>query len=332
MRSFLLVLLATFLLAAEKLSAQEGAPVSLATFLQTMLIPKSSLKEMMADNTTNEVVEKNIANAFAAIDNQINVLYKPVYERFQKATANPALLKLSAAEQTMMNNVKLGAQGLTETSKFQFFRLQMTNRLPIGDGRPMWTFETPAAKSSAAQKIYQQLKTLEAGFNWKVFFQTTEKYVLKFGSTNEALEANHKKFNDDLENLPKKKVMLSGFSQEIADPNKAIALCKRYGDQRQQAFGDEYATTYKWWHQQYQKLRTVSEGLDALVLEVNSLEDGSRRSLQPFLADLQIRTLEALYKLTVVTQRLYNDRLIGMIGEQQVKEMIDMYTQYKAGE
>jgi hypothetical protein len=323
---------AVSLLTAANVYAQEQAPVALSKFIQTMPLPKPSLKEMMAENITNDVVEKNISGAFATIDKQIKVLYQPVYERFQKATANAGLLKLTAAEQSMMTNVRLGAKGLSSAVQFDFFRLQMTHRLPVGGGRPMWAFETPVATSPAAQKIYQQLKTLEAGFNWKVFLSTADQYVLKFGSTNKSLDAINKNFNTELENLPKKKVILTGFTHETADPDKAIALCRKYGVQREQAFEEEYLATYSWWNQHYQKLRATGESLDALAVQLNSMEDGSGRSIQPLLDDLQIRTWEALYKLTAVTQRLYNDRLIGLLGEQQVKEMIDLYTQYKAGE
>ena len=328
----IIIMSAVSLLTAANVYAQEQAPVSLSKFIQTMPLPKPSLKEMMAENTSNDVVEKNISNAFTTINNQINILYKPVYERFQKATANAGLLKLTAAEQSMMTNVRLGAKGLSSASQFDFFRLQMAHRLPVGGGRPMWASETPAATSPAAQKIYQQLKTLEAGFNWKVFLSTADQYVLRFSSANKSLEAINKNFNTELENLPKKKVVLTGFTHETADPDKAIALCRKYGVQREQAFEEEYLATYSWWNQHYQKLRATGESLDALAVQLNSMEDGSGRSIQPFLIDLQIRTLEALYKLTAVTQRLYNDRLIAMIGEQQLKDMIDLYTQYKAGE
>ena len=330
MRINLFVLLPVLLLTARSVHAQET--VQVISLFQTMPVPKPSLREMMADNTSNDVVEKNISATFGAIDHQVNVLYKPVYDRFKKAMASPGNLKLTAAEQKMIKDIRMGAKGLAEPLQLDFFRLQMMYRLPVGSGRPMWAFEGAGARSPAAQKIYQKLIKLEADFNWNVFLSDAEKYVPKFGSTNKALDAVHKKFNDDLERLPKKKQTLSGFTHETPDPDKAIALCRSYGVQRQQVFGEEYASTYNWWKLHYQKLLAGAEILDALALELAAMDDESRRSLQPFLTDLQIRTLEALYKLTAVTQRLYNDRLVGMIGEQQVKEMIELYKHYKAGE
>jgi hypothetical protein len=332
MRIIQIMLSAALLLTTHNICAQEEAPVSLKAILQAMPVPKPSLKEMMADNSSHDVIESGIAGAFSAINKRINVLYRPVYERYKIAAAKPGLPQLSAAEQTMLTNMRQGANGLSDAVQFDLFKIQMGHRKVVGNGVPMWAHTTPSEKSASVQKMEQQLKALEAGFDWPTFFSTVEKYVMKFGGTNKSLEAIHTKFNHDLENLPKRKVILSGIPQETADPDKAIALCKEYRDQRQQVFDIEYATVYKWWQQQYNELRNIAERTDAIALELHSMDDGDRRSVQPFLTDIQIRTVEAFYKLTAVTQRLYNDRLIAMMGDQQVNEMIDMYTQYKAGE
>ena len=331
MSTNLILLAALFLLPAGNICAQEQTPVSLSTILEIMPVPAPSLRAMMEDNTTNEVAEQHISSAFKAINKQVDLLYQPVYERFRKAMLNAGPLNLTPGEKTILTNVRSGAKGLTDASQYHFFKLQMGFRAPVGGGKPLWAPETPLAKSASAQKIYQQLKMAEGGFEWKSFFSTAEQYVLKFSSTNQHLEAINKKFNADLENLPKKKINLEGFTHETADPDKAIALCKKYGAERQQASEEEYATTYLWWSQQYKKLKAIIERTDALALELASMDVLSRRPLDTYLADLQIRSLEAMDKLTAVTQRMYNDRLIAIMGDKQIKEMMSVYTQYKAG-
>jgi len=54
------------------------------------------------------------------------------------------------------------------------------------------------------------------------------------------------------------------------------------------------------------------------------------KTFQPFLADLQIRAWEILYRLATVSQRLYNDTLLAMASEQQLEQMVSMYTELEA--
>ena len=54
------------------------------------------------------------------------------------------------------------------------------------------------------------------------------------------------------------------------------------------------------------------------------------KTVQPFLADLQIRAWEILYRLATVSQRLYNDTLLAMASEQQLEQMVSMYTELEA--
>jgi hypothetical protein len=297
--------------------------------MQTMPQPKPSLKEMMAQNISNNAVESMINTSYKTADQTIASLYRPIYERFQNVSRNPGLIKMTAAEQTMIANFRSATKGLTANSQFDFFRLQMLYRPVVGNGKPMWALAMPLAKTPSAERIYQQMKTLEGSFDWKDFQSSSEKYVMKFGGVPKNLDAVHKKFNADLQNLPKKKVTTGeGFSVELEDPQKAIALWRNYGVKTQQALEEEYQLNYSWWNEQYQKLKTIGISLDALSVQLSNAE-GEASSLQDMLADLQIRTWEAIYKLSAVTQRLYNDRLIGLMNEQQVKQAIEMYRQYK---
>ncbi len=294
--------------------------------------PKPSLKEMMAENITYGAVEKMVHTSFKTANQAIAFLYGPIYERFQAAASNPGSLKLTAAEQTMMTNVRLATKGLAATSQFDFFRLQMLQRAVVGNGRPMWASAMPVIKTPLAEKIHQQLKTLEASFDWKAFLLLSENYVMKLGSVNKNLDAVHKKFNADRQKLPKKKVTTAeGFSVELEDPQKAIVLWQNYGLNVQVAFEEEYRSNYTWWNGQYQKLTSIGASLDALSLQLtNGGEEAA--PLQAVLTDLQIRIWEAFHKLTAVTQRLYNDRLVALISEQQVKEAVEMYRQYKVSD
>jgi hypothetical protein len=317
------------LLTAGSVYAQQDDPVRLGKFLQTMPRPQTTLPEMMANYKGSDAVEKAFSTAYQAIHKTITYLYSPVYERFQKAAGNPGSMKLTAAEQTIMATFRQGSKGLSAAVQFDFFKMQMINRLPVGNGKPMWALTIPSPKSAFALKIYQQLKTLEAGFDWKLFNVAAENYLPKFGSVDKTIEALNKKFITDQQNIPKKQVMIfEGVKQEIEDPEKAAALWAQHGAEKQKAFARQYASVYTWWNQQYQKLAAIGGDLDALASEAGSGgEDLS--TLKPFLVDLQIRTWEALERLTAVSQQLHHDSLIALASEQQVKEAIAMYRQLK---
>ena len=331
MRTFhLMWLLAFVLLTAGNLQARQNQSIVLGQFLQTMPVPQPSLKQMMAANKNYDAVEQEFRNAYGILNNQSSSLYQPIYQRYNKAAVNGGSKKASAAEQTILNAMEQSAKGLSDHVQFDVFKMQMLNRPLVGNGRPVWALQQPAPESPAALKTYQQLKALEASFDWKAFSVAAENFLPKFGQMDKQVEAINKKFSADLQNIPKKKLTApEGFTYETEDPEKAIALWQQHGQQKQKAFDQQYALVYAWWSQQYKKLSAVAEDLDAFSVHINDDETGGMSTLKPLLADLQLRTLEAFYQLTAVSQQLFNDTTLALAGEAQVKDAISIYQQLK---
>jgi hypothetical protein len=327
--TFTALVAALVLVATGNAYAQQNDPIRFGQFLETMPRPQRTIREMMIRSESNDAIEKAFGTAYQMINNTISSLYGPVYERFLKAAGNPGSIVMTAAEQTMMKAFRQGAKGLSDAVQFDFFRMQMVTRSQVGNGKPMWTAAMPSPKSLPAINIYQQLKALEASFEWETFKAEAENHLPKFEGVDKSIEALNKKFTTDQQNLPKKKIAIAeGLSQEMEDPEKAAALWEQHGVQKQKVFEQRYALVYLWWSQQCQILSALGAKLDALAVQA---ENGGEefKTLKPLLADLQVRTWEALEKIVAVGQQLYTENLIALASQQQVREAIEMYKQFK---
>lgn len=309
--------------------AQQDETMPFDAFFQTMLVPQPSLRETMQAKADAEFIDRKMAGVYKTINANLSALYGPVYERYQKAAAGNTAM-LTKAEQTILTSMKQGARGLSASVQFDFFKSLMEKRPLVLNGKPMWSNETVAG-SADVQAVYQQLKTLEASFDWKSFQQAAEGYLPKFGDMDPAIGALNKKLTADLETLPKKKVtMKGGFTQEMEDPEEVVKLWKQHGAEKEKTFAQQYNKIYAWWKPQYTRLKAISEKLDELKTRVEG-DYPKLKTAQSFLADLQIRTWEALYRLSAVSQRLYNDTLIALASEQQIDQMTKIYTGLKDG-
>lgn len=315
------ILLSFLLVSTSMMYAQEESH-RFDVFLQQMPKPSSSLAEMMKVAANVNATEKGFASAYRKINSNLSQLYTPLYQRFKKLAAgtDKASYGLTLAEKNMLSDFKQGSRGLSEGLQFDFFKTLMVKRPLLRGGKPLWA-------GVNGQSASQELKDLEAAFDWNAFRTGAEKYTPKFGDTDENIAAINKQFTADLNGLPKKKVtVMEGFLQEMEDPDKAIALWKEHGLKRQKVFDQQYAVIYNWWRSQFGQLSTISSRLDEMMVQ-----DHHPATINPALLDLQIRTWEALYQLTVIGQRLFNDALLAAVGKQQVEEMIAMYTKLKAG-
>lgn len=300
--------------------AQESETFSFNGFPDKMLQPKATLKEMMAAKPGADFIDKKITTDYKTIDGALAHLYQPIYERYQKAAGSMA--SLTKEEKALASEMKQSTKGLSAGVQFDVFKTLMAKRPLVSGGKPLWSNATIANST-----LLQQLRSLEAGFDWKAFHQVAESYLPKFGDIDPAIEALNKKLTADMERLPKKKVtMAAGITSEMEDPEQVIRLWQKHGTDKQKVFGQQYSKIYAWWNAQYVKLKLLTEMLDGLATKLKSGDLQEMKTLQPFLADLQIRTWEALYRLAAVSQRLYNDTLIAMASEQQVEQMVDMYT------
>ena len=289
-------------------------------FPETMLQPKATLEEMMAEKAGADFIDKKIASNYKTIDGALFHLYQPIYERYQRAAGSVASLTIE--EKAFTTEMKQGSKGLSGGVQFDVFKMLMARRSLVSGGKPLWSNVTVAKSTSL-----QQLKSLEAGFDWKAFHQVAESYQPKFGDIDPAIEVLNKKLTADIEKLPKIKVtMAAGITSEMEDPEQVIRLWRQHGADKQKAFAKQYSKVYTWWNAQYVKLKLLAEMLDAMAAKLQGGDLQEMKAAQPFFIDLQIRTWEALYRLAAVSQRLYNDTLIAMASEQQVEQMVSMYT------
>jgi len=289
-------------------------------FPEKMLQPKATLEEMMTAKPGADFIDKKIATDYKAINGALSNLYQPIYERYKKAAGNIA--SLTKEEKAFAADMKQGANGLSAGVQFDVFKTLMGRRPLVLGGKPLWS-NIVITKPTA---LHQQLRSLEAGFDWKAFHHAAESYLPKFGDIDPVIEALNKKLTADIERLPKKKVAIAGgITSEMKDPEQVIRLWRQHGADKQKAFAKQYNKVYAWWNTQYVKLKLLAEALDGITEKLESGDSPEMKTVQPFLADVQIRTWEAFYRLAAVSQRLYNDTLIAMASEQQVEQTVSMY-------
>ncbi|HYH15112.1 MAG TPA: hypothetical protein VD794_07830 [Flavisolibacter sp.] len=329
MRLLLIYILSFLLLGiGNPARAQELSDIRFADFLERMAKPMSTADETIATYGNYERMDREIQYTNKEISASLKTIYVPLLELFKNRAA---LTSISKEEQEMVLAFRQSIRGLSAENEMNMFYVMMDVKRPsISSGKLSWTRLNSGA-SAPVQKLYQQVKELETDVDWKSFAIQVEAYKPTFGSNDSNLDAIHDKFEEALKKLPKRKVKIAeGFTYDVEDPDKAIALLEQYEADWHKVSAQRYSVRYKWWVTHYEKLKVISEQLDAIATQASGFTaTQADRSIQLVVADAQARIWMAWQRLSSVTHSLFMDAIVDAGAKKQTEESIAMYRKYK---
>ncbi|GAA4745994.1 hypothetical protein [Flavisolibacter ginsenosidimutans] len=234
---------------------------------------------------------------------------KPLFDYFQanakKAAADQKFrLKFSAEEQRLLRDfATLNASW--EESSFSIFSDWIDHR--PGITKQSWT-KINAPLSGAGQGLHEQLVRIENSVNWERFFDEArerEPMIL----SDPKINVLNEQYTKELTAVPKKKVKLfEGFDAlaDVSDPDKSIAVTKKWSGTIQAEYGDYYRDQYAWWSVNLARFKTAAAQLDGILQATNFGKNlaGNDKQLLPVIADVQERVMAMLYHLHYTAARI----------------------------
>jgi hypothetical protein len=147
------------------------------------------------------------------------------------------------------------------------------------------------------------------------------------------IDALTQQLSTDLAAVPTRKVKLFEGSNEMADmqdPEKAIAVLKKFDVKADLVYKQCYSERYKWWQINFNRVQLVAAKFDELLMKTNygAGLNGNDKQLVPVIADVQARIAGMLSHLTNIAIKVIGLAPQFKVNKAMVEESINSYKKF----
>jgi len=320
---------------AITVSAQSIADTPFRELIERMPKPPAGLTEAYEKYSDQSPVERP-AEYSAALDDMDQLkkqILQPLFDRFEtnlnrSKTDKNYRATLSAEEQKMQRDF---ATLKTSWGDGAFYGFSVWIEYRPGIAKQSWT-KLSQPVSASAQAGYQQLLLLEKQLNWPLFMEEAHERE-KFIQNNPKIDALNQQLTTDLAAVPTRKVKFAEGSDvmvDMQDPDRAIAVLKKFDAKAEQVYKLSYEEQYKWWLNNFNRVQSVAAKFDELLIKTNygAGLSGNDKQLVPAIADVQARILGMLYHLTNIGIKVIGVAPQLKISKAMVEESINSYKKF----
>ena len=311
-------------------SAQNIAETSFHELIEKMPKPPVNFQDAYDQYSNMNLVERP-AEYTSALDDMDQLKKQILQPLFDKLDANLQRLNadknyratLSAEEQKMLREFGLLKANWGDGA---FYGFNAWVEYRPGIAKQSWT-KINQPVSATAQTWYQQLIQLEKQLNWPLFME--EAHEREGLLVKEAkIDALSQQLSTDLAAVPTRKVKMfegSDVMADMQDPEKSIAVFKKFDAKAAQVYKQCYDEKYKWWQDNFNRVQAVAAKFDELLTKTNygAGLNGNDKKLLPAIADVQARIMGMLYHLTNIGIKVVSVAPQLKLSKAMVEESID---------
>lgn len=330
----IITLFVTVLITAT-VAAQSIAETSFKELIEKIPKPPAGFQETYAQYSNQSPVERpaEYSSALDEMDQLKKQILQPLFDKFdanlQRLNADKNYrATLSAEEQKMLREFELLKANWGDGA---FYGFNAWIEYRPGILKQSWT-KINQPVSAAVQAGYQQLIQLEKQLNWPLFMEEAHDRE-RLIQNDPKIDALTQQLSTDLAAVPTRKVKMfegSDVMADMQDPDKAIAVLKKFDAKAEQVYKQSYDEQYKWWRDNFNRVQLVAAKFDELLLKTNygASLNGNDKQLVSAIADVQARILVMLYHLTNIGIKVIGVAPQLKISKIMVEESINSYKKF----